>query len=94
MKSLIVGACLTGLVLGLFVALSIVMPALSNQSKTIKEPIKRCRVSKVFAKRDYEGLVPDITYKLVTDEGYVLFSRNRDFKVGDSIEVQVIRISK
>jgi hypothetical protein len=87
MRSLIVGASIIGLVIGLFVAFA-------DRPNITKEPIKRCRVNKVLVERPYGGITPDITYRLTTDEGYVVFSRNRAFRVGDSIQVQVIRISK
>ena len=87
MKNLIVGASIVGLLVGLFIAFV-------DKPRIIKEPVKRCRVNKVIVDRPYGGVTPDITYKLVTDEGYVVFSHNREFNVGDSIEVQVVRVSK
>lgn len=86
MRNLTVGAALVGLVLGLFFAFV-------DRPTVIKEPIKRCRVNRVVAERDYGGLLPDITYQLTTDEGYVVYSRNVAFSVGDTIQVQVVIIN-
>jgi len=53
-----------------------------------------CRVNKVVEEFPHGGITPDVRYRLTTDEGFVVFSYNREFSVGDSIEVRVVRISK
>lgn len=56
--------------------------------------LHKCRVNRVTEEYPHGGITPDIRYRLTTDEGYVVFSYNKEFKVGDSIEVQVVKLSK
>jgi hypothetical protein len=88
MKKIIAGLVFTvGFMGGMFLLVRM-KPSYSENS------LHRCRVNKVVEELPHGGITPDIRYRLTTDEGYVVFSYNKEFRVGDSIDVQVVKINK
>ena len=59
--------------------------------------MERCRVNKVIRTDDYQegrSVYPtEIRWTLITDEGYRLYTRSGNYRVGDSIDVKVIKVS-
>ena len=59
--------------------------------------MERCRVTKVVRIDDYQegrSVYPtQIRWILSTDEGYKLTTRDGNYRVGDSIDIEIIKIS-
>lgn len=66
-------------------------------SYTKDSTMERCRVNKVIRIDDYQegrSVYPtEIKWILTTDEGYKVYTRNGNYQVGDSIDIEVIRIN-
>ena len=59
--------------------------------------IERCRINKVIRIDDYQegrSVYPtQIRWILSTDEGYKLYTRDGNYRVGDSIDIEIIKVS-
>lgn len=60
-------------------------------------PTERCRINKVIRIDDYQdrrSVYPtQIRWTLITDKGYKLYTRDGNYRVGDSVDVKIIKIS-
>lgn len=53
--------------------------------------VYRCVIVDIQSRHLYGGIIPDLEYVVITDCGYTLYTTRGVYRVGDTVEVEVIR---
>lgn len=64
----------------------------------VRSSMERCRVNKIFLVDEYQdgkSVYPTrLKWRLHTDEGYIVMSYDGNYRIGDSIDIEVRKFSK